>query len=142
MTRLVADANVLISAALARSPQAPAAQIFDAALDGRLELITSPMLLAEVTDVLHRPRLRRYLSGDEADRFVADLRVEFAFVADAPQPHQRLCRDPADDYLVALTLHVQAAALVSGDRDLHELVDPAITVLSPRQALELIQQEP
>lgn len=45
MLRVVADANVLISAALARSPKAPSVLTLDAALDRRLELITSPLLL-------------------------------------------------------------------------------------------------
>jgi hypothetical protein len=45
MLRVVADANVLISAALARSPNAPSVVILDAALHSRLELITSPLLL-------------------------------------------------------------------------------------------------
>ncbi len=57
MLRVVADANVLISAALARSPQAPSVLTHDAALDGRVELITSPLLLREIA-VLARPRLR------------------------------------------------------------------------------------
>lgn len=48
MLRVVADANVLISAALGRSPDAPSVVTLDAALDGRLELITSPLLLREV----------------------------------------------------------------------------------------------
>jgi len=39
---------------------APSVMTPDAALDGRLELVTSPKLLAEVADVLGRPRLRRY----------------------------------------------------------------------------------
>ncbi len=50
--RVVADANVLVSAALARSPQAPPILVFDAALDQRLQLVTSPMLLAEIAAVL------------------------------------------------------------------------------------------
>ncbi|MGA8364092.1 MAG: PIN domain-containing protein [Solirubrobacteraceae bacterium] len=45
MQRVVADANVLVSAALARSPQAPSVLTLDAALDGRIELVTSPLLL-------------------------------------------------------------------------------------------------
>ena len=63
--RVVADANVLVSAALARSPQAPSALTLDAALDGRLELIISPLLLQEIAMVLARPRLRKYLSSEE-----------------------------------------------------------------------------
>jgi putative PIN family toxin of toxin-antitoxin system len=71
--RVILDANVLVSAALSRSPQAPSALIFDAALDGQLSLITSPMLIAEINSVIHRPRLRRYLSITEAERFISDL---------------------------------------------------------------------
>jgi hypothetical protein len=63
MLRFVADANVLISAAVARSPQAPSVLTLDAALDGRLELITSPLLLQEIAMVLARPRLKKYLSN-------------------------------------------------------------------------------
>lgn len=36
--RIVADANVFVSAALGRSPAAPSARIITAALDGRIEL--------------------------------------------------------------------------------------------------------
>ena len=52
MPRVVADANVLVSAALARSAQAPSVLTLDAALDGRVEMVTSPLLLREVTMVL------------------------------------------------------------------------------------------
>jgi len=52
----------LVSAALARSPLAPSALVLDAVLDGRIELMGSPMLLTEIVSVLERPRPRRYLS--------------------------------------------------------------------------------
>ncbi|HEX6762878.1 MAG TPA: putative toxin-antitoxin system toxin component, PIN family [Gaiellaceae bacterium] len=92
MTRVVADANVLVSAALARDPRSPSALLLDAALAGRIELITSPALLGEVATVLARPRLRRYLSLDEAERFVADLAAVTAVAADPRQPHPEVCR--------------------------------------------------
>ncbi|MGO9902856.1 MAG: PIN domain-containing protein [Solirubrobacteraceae bacterium] len=47
MRRIVADANVLVSAALARSPQAPSVLILDLALSGELDLITCPLLLSD-----------------------------------------------------------------------------------------------
>lgn len=71
MIRVVADANVLVSAVLARSPNSAPVIVLDAAIDGRMELVTSPMLLAELADVLRRPRLRPYLSLDEAEYFIA-----------------------------------------------------------------------
>lgn len=141
MIRIVADANVLVSAAIGRSPDAPSARLFDAALDDRVELVTSPMLLAEIASVLRRPRLRRYLSLDDAERFVADLAAVTALTADAPLPHATLCRDPRDDYLVALAAHVGADAIVSGDRDLLELAEPPVPVLTPRAALERLESQ-
>lgn len=41
-------------AALGRSPQAPSVRVSNAALDGRVELVMSPALLAEIADVLSR----------------------------------------------------------------------------------------
>lgn len=136
MIRVVADANVLISAALARSPTAPSALLLDAALDGRLEVVSSPLLLAEIASVLARPHLRRYLSLDEAERFVADLASQTALSSDAPGPHPAVCRDAADDYLIALALHAGAEAIVTGDRDLLEIADSPIPVLTPRALIE------
>lgn len=139
MIRVVADANVLISAALARSASAPAALVLDAALDGRIEIVSSPMLLAEITSVLARQRLRRYLSLDEAERFVADLASQAALSTDAPEPHPRVCRDPADDYLVALALHTAAEAIVTGDRDLLEIENSPVEVVTPRVLIERLR---
>ncbi|MGH2916990.1 MAG: putative toxin-antitoxin system toxin component, PIN family [Solirubrobacteraceae bacterium] len=64
--------------------------------------------------------MRRYLSLDEAVRFVTDLGSQTTHVADAPTPHPAVCRDPHDDYLVALAVATRADAIVTGDRDLLE----------------------
>ena len=136
--RVVADANVLVSAALARSPQAPSVLTLDAALDGRLELITSPLLLQEIAMVLARPRLRKYLSAQEALRFITDLAAQTTLVADPPAPHPAACRDPDDDYLIALATASGADAIVTGDLDLIA-VDPeqlATEVITPRQLID------
>jgi uncharacterized protein len=138
MLRVVADANVLISAALARSPNAPSVLILEAALDGRLDLVTSPQLLGEVTSVLKRPRLRKYLSTDEALRFVAGLATQTILVTDPPGPPAAVCRDPDDDYLVALATARHADAIVSGDPDLHAIDNKQldIEILTPRQLVD------
>ena len=141
MIRVVADANVLVSAAIARDAESPPAVILDAVLDGRVELVTSPQLLAEIGAVLARPRMRRYLSLDEAERFVGDLASLTALHADAPLPHPAVCRDTADDYLLALAVVSDVEVIVSGDLDLLSLeqIDPA--VVTPRALLERIAAE-
>lgn len=138
MLRAVADANVLISAALARSPRAPSVLTLDAALDGRAELITSPLLLREVASVLSRQRLRKYVSEEEATRFVADLAAQTTLLVDPPGPPPAVCRDPHDDYLVALAEASGADAIITGDIDLLA-IDPAqlaVEVITPRQFVD------
>ena len=141
MIRVLADANVLVSAALARDPRAPSVLVFDAAVDGRVELLTSPTLLAALAAVLTRPRLRRYLSSEQAERFVVDLAAVSILTADPPSPHPAICRDPADDYLVALARSANAGAIVTGDLDLLSLTEPGLPVITPRELIERLERE-
>jgi putative PIN family toxin of toxin-antitoxin system len=136
--RVIADANVLVSAALTRSPQAPSALTLDAALTGQIELIISPHLLQEIAIVLTRPRLRKYLSNQEAQRFITDLAGQTNLIADPPGPHPALCRDPHDDYLLALATTSNAELLITGDQDLLS-IDPSqltIEIITPRQLVD------
>lgn len=142
MIRVVLDANVLVSAALARDPAAPSVRAFDALLDGRIEVVGCPALLGEVAAVLGRDRLRRYLSVEEARRFVADLAGVMTLVADPPRPYPAVCRDPDDDYLVALARAHLVDALVTGDRDLLELPDIGVAVIAPRELIERLADAP
>lgn len=139
--RVVADANVLVSAALARSPEAPSVLTFDAALDGRVELVTSPLLLREIASVLVRPRLRKYLSTDEASRFIADLAAQTVLLVDPQGPQPAVCRDPHDDYIVALARASGAEAIITGDLDLLA-IDPSelhIEIITPRQLIDRLR---
>jgi len=47
-----------------------------------------------------------------------------------------VCRDPRDDYLVALAVATHAGAIVTGDRDLLDIVEPPVAVLTPRALTE------
>jgi putative PIN family toxin of toxin-antitoxin system len=115
---------VLVSAALARSPTAPSLLTLDAALDGRLELITSRLLPREVARVLARPRLRKYLSTDEALTFATDLAGQTTLLTDPPPPHPTVCRDPHDYYLVALATASHADAIMPGDDEQDQKTPP------------------
>lgn len=48
MIRVVLDATVVVSAALASDPAAPSVRAFDALLDERIEVVGCPALLGEV----------------------------------------------------------------------------------------------
>jgi uncharacterized protein len=140
--RVVLDANVLVSAALARDPGAPSVGAFDALLDGRIEVGGCPALLGEVAAVLGRDRLRRYLSIEEARRFATDLAGVVTLAADPPTPYPAVCRDPGDDYLVALARTAVVDALVTGDRDLLELDDIGVAVITLRELVDRLADAP
>lgn len=85
--------------------------------------------------MLARPKLRGYIDPATAEEFIGEL-GRLAEWHGEPTDPPRLCRDPDDDYLVALAVKSQADTLVSGDLDLHALQNPGIEVITPRQLLD------
>ena len=112
----MADPGVLVSAAL--SDAGPPARVLDAHLADRIRLVVSPMLLAELADVLDRPKFRPRLSRDQARAYVRALAEEAELWPDPLPPAVGIAPDPNDDYLILLARSCGARALVSGDRDL------------------------
>jgi putative PIN family toxin of toxin-antitoxin system len=129
--RAVLDPGVLVSALI--SPTGTPAKLIAEARDGGLELVVSPLLLAELDEVLRREKFRRCVDLERARDYVELLRRESLHVADpedAPSPRSA---DPDDDYLIALARR-ENAVLVSGDRHLLDLADRA-PILSPADLL-------
>lgn len=133
MPRVVVDPGVFVSALIA--PKGTPAQLLDLLLEQRFELVISPRLLGELTGVLLRDRFRRYVTAAEVREFVADL-AAVAIVLRDPSHPAAVTRDPNDDYLIALAMAAQADALVSGDRDLTDMEDSPVLVLTPRKFLD------
>jgi len=129
------DANVLVSALICTA--GPSREIVSAWVDERFELIASPMLIDELRDVLGRPRFRRWVSIETATEFIAGLAAD-ADVIEDPSPLTGVTPDPDDDYLIALARAAHADYLISGDRHLLGLADPAPPVLTPRRFLDLL----
>jgi putative PIN family toxin of toxin-antitoxin system len=64
--RVVIDPGVLVAAAL--TPQGLCGQLVQAVLDAKCHLLFCPALLAELNEVLLRPKFRRYLTVEQAER--------------------------------------------------------------------------
>jgi uncharacterized protein len=62
--------------------------------------------------------------------------------ADPAPPYPAVCRDPGDDYLVALARAALVDAVVTGDRDLLELEDSGLAVITPRELVERLADAP
>ncbi len=135
--RVVLDPGVLIAALL--SPHGSPAKLVLAWLAGEFELVVSPKLLAEIGRVLSRPKLRRYVPSEDAERYLELLARNGVFVGDPPLS-ARLTPDPGDDYLVALARAAGTRYLVSGDRHLTGLRAPEPPVLTPREFLAALER--
>ena len=70
------DPGVLVAAAI--SPGGLCRQLLRAAVDRRFTIVVCPALVAELEEVLRRPKLRRYLSPNEVGLFVGQGAVEIA----------------------------------------------------------------
>lgn len=131
MTRAVLDPNVLVSAFISQHGSAPD-RIVRAWREGAFELVTSPGLIAELSDVLGRRKFIRQAAEGRAGAYVAALTGGALQVDDPPDP-PRVSPDSSDDYLIALARAARADVIVSGDRHLTQLAEPTPPVLTPRQ---------
>ena len=136
MRRVVLDPNVLISALI--TPRGASAAILVHLRAGAFELVTSPMLLAELGAVLRRDKFRTYVSLDEVEEFVELIRRESASMPDPEPADVPLSEDPGDEYLIRLARAARADALVSGDPHLTRLRS-RIPVKSPRESMDLLE---
>lgn len=132
--RVVLDVNVLVSALLSRSG-APG-RLIALWLEGAFELVISEKLLAELGRALAYPKLREYISREDAAELIALLRSTASMLAD-PERSDHVSRDPDDDYLLALAKS-SASILISGDDDLLVLA-PGLPIQEPRAFLEFLE---
>jgi putative PIN family toxin of toxin-antitoxin system len=133
LVRVVADPNVLVSAAV--TPSGVCAQLLSRLLESSLEIVASPLLLGEVERVLRRPRFD-LLAPALRVSYVEYLRRITRIEEDPPAGGSPLvAADPSDDYLVRLTLAGDRRLLVSGDRHLIDLAGQ-YPIVSPRDLLD------
>ncbi len=131
--RYVLDANVIVSGLL--FPNSLPGQAFrEASIRGNMLL--SDDTLAEIVEVIRRPKFDKYLLPDERDRFLAALIQEAVHVV--PTERVAACRDPKDNKWLELAVAGNSFHLISGDDDLLSLdgfrgiaiVTPAVFVQS------------
>ena len=137
--RAVADSNVVVSGLLWRGSSR---DLLDLARRGDLELFTSPALLLELQDVLHRKKFSRRF--ELARVGPQELVVGYANLATLVVPTKVdpvVAADPDDDEVLACAVAASVGWIVSGDRHLLDLQEyQGIRILSPRQALALLRE--
>lgn len=100
--------------------------LFDLVHQGRVTLCLGPDVLAEIRDVLTRPKLiAKYpaLTKVAVDAFLAQHLRMATWVNDVPQ-HYVLARDPNDSKYLNLAITAGASFVVTSDLDLLDLMEP------------------
>nr|WP_312372294.1 putative toxin-antitoxin system toxin component, PIN family [Delftia acidovorans] len=124
--RLVIDTNLWISRLL--MPTGMAAKSVDQAL-GCATVSMSQQTLAELSEVLLRPKFDRYVSREDRRRFLLLLDGVVRRISVTRQVS--VCRDPKDDKFLDVALNGGAQMIVTGDQDL--------LVLHPFQGIEILE---
>lgn len=134
--RLVLDTNVVASAMLwGGSPLL----LLQARHERRIELYTSPPLLAELTDILGRGKFEKKIAASmlTVDQLV-DRYAELAQVVRST-PTPRIVSDPDDDMVIGTALASKADLLVTGDRPLLSVANyQGVRIVGVAEALKLI----
>ncbi len=130
MKRGVVDPSVLVSAFIG-NPDAGPGQLVAAWREHRFVMVVSPQLLAELGDVLARPKFQRWAGDDRGTAYVAAFAAQGEHHTDPEDDTGGHVRDADDDYLVALAQTAKVDAIVSLDRDLLDAQLDRIAVVDP-----------
>lgn len=147
---VVFDTGVVLQATL--NPGGPARRALELLDAGQIQVYTSPRLRSEYEDVLRRPAIRARFPR------LTDLRMEETLLRFderailIPNPPQRVTfpRDPNDEPVLNLAIHVAAGYIVARDNDLLHLAQnrdflrlfPAIRILDPVEFLHEVALVP
>ncbi|MBO7143663.1 MAG: putative toxin-antitoxin system toxin component, PIN family [Salinivirgaceae bacterium] len=110
--RVVVDNNCWISFLIGRR----LSKLVDLLSDERVILVICSELLAELRDVTSRPKFAKYFNQSDVESLIDFMQIIGETVE--PQQSVKLCRDAADDYLLALAAEARADYMVTGDDDL------------------------
>jgi len=126
MRLAVFDTNVIVSAAIKREG-APAKLVMDWVLEGQVQLVTSPSIVAEYREVVRREKFHRYGFPPLWLEFI----IEESLRLPDPEPWPLPVPDSTDSAFLALA-HAAGAWLVTGNlKHFPEAARNGVSVLSP-----------
>lgn len=136
--RIVLDTNVIVSGLIAE--RGTPARLLDAVRRGHVVLVTAPVQVDEVIDVLARPKIAQRLTLGAREQ-LASLFNDIAQVITGVLPPVNLSSDPDDNLILAIALAGHANLVVSGDKK--HLVNlgsiEGIPILDPAAALRWLE---
>jgi len=141
MIYAVLDTNTLVSAII-NTTSSVASEIYQSAKEKRFILITSPLILTELYDVLQRDRIVKLhkRSPEELQVIMQEL-INVSYVVPGTIKIE-LVRDPDDDKIISAAVEGKANYIISRDKDLLDLIEyEEIKIISPEQFIRLLRSE-
>ncbi len=138
MRRVVLDANVFVSAAL--KPNSKPGKIIDLVRQGRIVILLSQDILAELRKVFRYPKIRKELliSTKEIDEALAEI-AQAAILTPGKIRISAIEDDPEDNRYLECAVEGQADFIISGDHHLTDLGNyQGIKIVNPAIFLALI----
>lgn len=121
LVRLIIDTNIWISFLISDKYQ----KLDKVLSHPKTSILFSIELLEEINRVATFPKLKKYFSLNAVEEMLLSLEdyVELVKVKSKVE----ICRDPADNFLLALSKDGEAIFLITGDQDLLDLETFGIT---------------
>lgn len=146
---VVFDTTVILQAAL--HPEGPAGRVLIGLDTGQIAVYVSPPLLEEYQSVLYRPGIRAknpYFTDAMAETMLQRLDTK-ANLVPSLRRFVEYARDPNDEFVINLAIHVKADYLVAQDKDLLDLgrsrdfrlLYPFVRIVDPVTFLQEIEQK-
>lgn len=141
MTRVVIDANVLVSAII-NKPFSVSQEIYQNFINKHFLLIVSPSILEEVEDVLNRDRVMKlHRHSNKALQKIINEIADLNLVVHG-RIEVEVVRDPDDDKIISAAVEGKADYIVSRDKDLLDIKEyHGIKIISPEQFMGLLRSQ-
>lgn len=114
-SKVIIDTNLWISFLIGKELQ----NLKDLIIDEKIKLIITDQLIDELKNVTSREKLKKYFDQDKVAELISLLNIVSEKVS--IRKIKQICRDPKDDFLLALSKESKADFLITGDKDLLEL---------------------
>ena len=114
-SKVIIDTNIWISFLIGKELQ----DLKDWIANEKVKIISTDQLINEIRLVTSRDKLKKYFNQDK----VSDLISLLDILADKVKIKKidKICRDPKDDFLLALAKESRANYLITGDKDLLDI---------------------
>ena len=134
--KVIIDTNLWISFLIGKQ----LASLQPLLVEKTVQPILSEQLLQEIILVTQKPKLQKYFPQSKVEELI-DLLKNISLSIDI-KSKVLICRDPKDNYLLALAQDSQADFLITGDKDLLILEKFKLTqIITYQYFLETIQQK-